>query len=76
MRLSPISQFLFLFVATATYGQSVGVTDFVVEADDDNPGFATRLWYPTADGVEQRYGASRIRPGYLAVAAARMIRSG
>ena len=67
MRLFPISQLILLFVASAASGQAIGVTDFVVEAVGIDPGFSARLWYPTAGGIEQRHGASRIRPGYLAV---------
>lgn len=67
MRLTSFAQFILLFVANVASGQAIGVSKFVVETDGIDPGFSARLWYPTAGGIEQRHGASRIRPGYLAV---------
>ena len=47
--------------------QPIGVSDFVVRAEDGDPEFSARLWYLGSGGEEQRFGASRIRPGYFAV---------
>jgi len=44
----------------------VGVTDFEVIAVDGGPAFNSRVWYPGTGGEARRFGASRIRPGYLA----------
>jgi len=46
----------------------VGVSTMAIPAKGDAPGFTATLWYPAAPGVETRFGASRIRPGYLGVA--------
>jgi len=59
--------FAFAIFATNAFGQTVGVTDFVVDGYGDSPGFTARLWFPTNHGIESRFGESRIRPGYLAV---------
>lgn len=45
----------------------VGIDTLNVPSKDDAPGFAATLWYPAHPGVETRFGASRIRSGYLAV---------
>jgi len=76
MRLILISQLIFLFVATATYGQAIGVTDFAVESDGNNPRFSARMWYPAVGGNEERHGVSRIRSGYMAVSDAESALSG
>lgn len=46
----------------------VGVSTLAVPAKGEAPGFGATLWYPARPGVASRFGASRIRPGYLAVA--------
>lgn len=45
----------------------VGVSTMLIPAMGDAPSFTATLWYPAAPGIESRFGASRIRPGYLAV---------
>lgn len=47
---------------------SVGVSTKAIPAKGEAPGFTATLWYPAAPGTETRFGTSRIRPGYLAVA--------
>lgn len=46
----------------------VGVSTMAIPAKGEAPGFTATLWYPAAPGSETRFGVSRIRPGYLAVA--------
>lgn len=62
-----LSALSLLFFGSNAVGQSVGSADFEVDSTTGNPAFSARLWYPTSDSVEQLFGASRIRPGYLAV---------
>lgn len=47
---------------------TVGVSTLQVPANGEAPGFPATLWYPSRPGAETRFGSSRIRPGYLAVA--------
>ena len=77
MRLTSFSQLIFFALASSVAaGQSIGVTDFVVESDGNNPQFSARVWYPAAGGIEERHGGSRIRPGYMAVSDAESALSG
>jgi len=46
----------------------VGVSTMAIPAKGDAPGFTATLWYTAEAGSETRFGVSRIRPGYLAVA--------
>ena len=46
----------------------VGVSNLEVAANADTPNFAVTIWYPSRPGMEQRFGDSRIRPGYFAIA--------
>lgn len=47
---------------------AVGISTLSVPAKGEAPGFTATLWYPSQPGIESRFGVSRIRPGYLAVA--------
>nr|MBP8097952.1 amidohydrolase family protein [Arenimonas sp.] len=47
---------------------SVGVSAIAIPAKGEAPDFTATLWYPSAPGIATRFGTSRIRPGYLAVA--------
>ena len=47
---------------------SVGVSTIAIPAKGETPDFTATLWYPSAPGTATRFGTSRIRPGYLAVA--------
>jgi predicted dienelactone hydrolase len=67
MRFILNSLLILLFSAQVAFGQTVGVSSFAIAPNDKTLGFSVRLWYPTDGGVAQRFGASRIRPGYLAV---------
>lgn len=46
----------------------VGISSLNVAARANAPGFTATVWYPSRPGRVQRFGVSRIRPGYLAVA--------
>lgn len=67
MRCSKYSLIIYLLSTGYAFGQPIGVADFAVDAYGDSPGFSARLWYPATSGIEQRFGKSRIRPGYLAI---------
>jgi predicted dienelactone hydrolase len=67
LRFIPFSLIAILFAGCALTEQPIGVTDFAVRAKDGSSEFSARLWYPGSGGQEQTFGASRIRPGYVAV---------
>jgi predicted dienelactone hydrolase len=67
MRCITNSLLIVLLSASAAVAQTIGVSDFAIEAVGEKQGFSARLWYPTDGGETQRFGASRIRSGYLAV---------
>ena len=46
----------------------VGVSTMAIPVKGEAPGFTATVWYPAEPGSETRFGVSRIRPGYLAVA--------
>lgn len=56
-----------LFIGCSASKQYVGVRNFEVYTNANRSGFTAKLWFPTRKGIEQRFGVSRIRPGYLAV---------
>lgn len=66
MRYVLIVVFAIAVSACASSGQTIGVSDFVAPADTGKPTIKARVWYPGTGGAEQRFGSSRIRPGYLA----------
>jgi predicted dienelactone hydrolase len=67
LRLVLLGTFVFLIAGCAAAERSIGVTDFMVPAKDGEPEFSARIWYSGIGGTEQRFGSSRIRPGYVAV---------
>ena len=64
---SLLGTFVFLIAGCAAPERSIGVTDFMVPSKDGEPEFSARIWYSGIGGTEQRFGSSRIRPGYGAV---------
>lgn len=66
MKILLLSVLLLTLGACNASNQVVGISYLSVPATNNSPEFTAQVWYPAIGGTEQKFGESRIRPGYFA----------